>query len=97
MQILLYVLDASSSEERDPLQDLFHLQRELELYRPSMTARPSLIVANKMDQAGETIFRVLSCLITTPLNLIVAAGAEENLIRLREKANLTVLPIRSAH
>ncbi|KAL0592302.1 hypothetical protein ABG067_000410 [Albugo candida] len=74
-KVLLYVLDASIAENRDPLQDLFHLQRELELYRPGMTVRPSLVVANKMDQAG----------------------ADENLTRLREKANLAVLPISALH
>lgn len=51
-KILLYVLDTAGSEGRDPLKDLEHLQRELELYAPNITTRPSLIVANKMDARG---------------------------------------------
>lgn len=90
------MLDASIAENRDPLQDLFHLQRELELYRPGMTVRPSLVVANKMDQAGE--HRMYSyATLEHPLSSFAATGADENLTRLREKANLAVLPIRLAH
>lgn len=48
----MYVLDTAGSEGRDPLEDFSHLQRELELYAPNITTRPSLIVANKMDEQG---------------------------------------------
>ncbi len=48
-RILLYVLDTAGVDTRDPLADLAHLKSELELYKPGMTNRPSLIVANKMD------------------------------------------------
>ena len=48
-EVLCYVLDASSQDGRSPVDDLRHLQRELELYAPQITTRPSLVVANKMD------------------------------------------------
>ncbi|KAG7401598.1 Mitochondrial ribosome-associated GTPase 2 [Phytophthora boehmeriae] len=51
-KILLYVLDTAGSEGRDPLEDFAHLQKELELYAPGISSRPSLIVANKMDDPG---------------------------------------------
>ncbi|KAJ0410562.1 hypothetical protein ATCC90586_006586 [Pythium insidiosum] len=51
-KVLLYVLDTAGTEGRDPLRDLEHLQRELELYAPNITTRPSLIAANKMDERG---------------------------------------------
>jgi GTPase len=51
-KILLYVVDTAGTEGRDPLTDLAHLQRELELYAPNITTRPSLLVANKMDARG---------------------------------------------
>ncbi|TMW60555.1 hypothetical protein Poli38472_000597 [Pythium oligandrum] len=51
-KILLYVLDTPGTEGRDPLRDFEHLQRELELYAPNITTRPSLIAANKMDERG---------------------------------------------
>ncbi|CEG48953.1 obg family gtpase [Plasmopara halstedii] len=52
-KILMYVLDTAGSEGRDPLVDFNHLQRELELYAPGISSRPSLIVANKMDEQGK--------------------------------------------
>lgn len=48
----MYVLDTAGSEGRDPLEDFSHLQKELELYAPDITTRPSLIIANKMDEQG---------------------------------------------
>ena len=48
---LLFVLDMAGSEGRNPLQDLAHLRRELDLYDPTLSGRPWLIVANKMDLA----------------------------------------------
>ncbi|OQR95749.1 GTPase [Thraustotheca clavata] len=51
-KILLYVLDTAGTEGRDPISDFEHLQNELELYAPNITSRPSLIVANKMDEPG---------------------------------------------
>lgn len=46
------MLDTPGTEDRDPIKDFEHLQRELELYAPNITTRPSLIVANKMDTRG---------------------------------------------
>ncbi|KAL3673632.1 hypothetical protein V7S43_001331 [Phytophthora oleae] len=51
-KILMYVLDTAGSEGRDPMEDFTHLQRELELYAPGISSRPSLIIANKMDEQG---------------------------------------------
>jgi GTP-binding protein len=48
-KVLLYLLDGVGTEGRDPWTDLEHLQRELELYCPNLTSRPSLVLANKMD------------------------------------------------
>lgn len=36
----------------DPVQDLRILQAELQLYNPALVAKPSLVVANKMDLPG---------------------------------------------
>lgn len=48
----MYVVDTAGTEGRDPISDFKHLQHELELYAPDITTRPSLIIANKMDEAG---------------------------------------------
>jgi GTP-binding protein len=45
---------------RDPLADLAALRRELEFHLPGLSARPAIIVANKMDleDAGENLVRL---------------------------------------
>lgn len=48
-QLLLFVLDASGIDGRDPYSDLTVLRRELERYNPELLERPSLIILNKCD------------------------------------------------
>lgn len=51
-KVLVYVLDMGGVDGRDPLDDYENLKKELELYKDGLAARPSLIVANKMDVDG---------------------------------------------
>lgn len=51
-KLLLFVLDAAGSEGRNPVEDLGSLRRELELYDPTLSQRPWMIAANKMDLPG---------------------------------------------
>lgn len=46
---LIHVIDMAGVDGRRPEDDYRTLQRELDLYQPGLTQRPSLIVANKMD------------------------------------------------
>ena len=48
-KLLVFVLDTAGSEGRNPIEDLGSLRRELDLYDPSLSLRPWMIVANKMD------------------------------------------------
>ncbi len=48
-KLLLFVLDMGGSDGRNPLEDLSHLRRELDLYDPTLSERPWVIIANKMD------------------------------------------------
>ncbi|MEQ1858561.1 MAG: GTPase ObgE [Chthoniobacteraceae bacterium] len=48
-KLLVFVLDMAGSEGREPLADLQSLRKELDLYDPTLSERPWLIVANKMD------------------------------------------------
>lgn len=53
--MLLYVLDGSVSASnggRDPAADLVCLQRELELYDPTLRSKPALVLVNKSDIKG---------------------------------------------
>jgi GTP-binding protein len=48
-RLLLFVLDMAGSEGRNPIEDLQHLRREIDLYDPRLSQRPWRVVANKMD------------------------------------------------
>ena len=47
--ILMFVIDVAGSEGRSPVQDLQNLREEIDLYDPTLSSRPWLVVANKMD------------------------------------------------
>ncbi len=52
-KVILHVVDASGSEGRDPLEDIYAITKELELYNPEMLKnKPQVIAANKMDIEG---------------------------------------------
>ncbi|NLB87649.1 MAG: GTPase ObgE, partial [Syntrophomonadaceae bacterium] len=48
-KVLVFVLDTAETEGRDVLEDYNILRQELELYNESLSKRPFLIAANKMD------------------------------------------------
>jgi GTP-binding protein len=48
-RILIFVIDVAGSEGRNPIEDLQNLRREIDLYDPTLSSRPWLVVANKMD------------------------------------------------
>ena len=48
-RMFCYVLDMGGVDGRSPIDDLRILREELDQYEPGMSARPYIIVANKMD------------------------------------------------
>jgi GTP-binding protein len=50
--LFLFVLDMAGSEGRNPIEDLQHLRREIDLYDARLSRRPWRVVANKMDLPG---------------------------------------------
>lgn len=52
---LVYVIDISGMEERDPLDDFRVLQAELQAYNPALLGKPSLVVLNKTDLEGSDV------------------------------------------
>ena len=51
-KLLIFVIDMAGSEGREPLDDLQKLRKELDLYDPTLSERPWIVVANKMDLDG---------------------------------------------
>ncbi len=49
---LIFVIDMSAQDERNPAEDYQNLRKELEAYNPELVDRPCIVVANKMDQAS---------------------------------------------
>ncbi len=50
-RLLLHVVDISSSEGRDPAEDMDIIDRELTRYSPTLSERRQIVVANKIDSA----------------------------------------------
>src|SRR5216117_3330559 len=48
-RVLIFVVDVAGSEERNPVEDLQNLRREIALYDPILSSRPWLVLGNKMD------------------------------------------------
>ncbi|MBQ3906870.1 MAG: GTPase ObgE [Lachnospiraceae bacterium] len=48
-KVIIHVVDAAGTEDRDPIADIYAINKELEAYNPQIAARPQVIAANKMD------------------------------------------------
>ncbi|PNV63804.1 GTPase CgtA [Clostridium sp. chh4-2] len=48
-KVLIHVVDAASTEGRDPIADINAINAELEAYNPELLERPMVIAANKTD------------------------------------------------
>jgi GTP-binding protein len=48
-KILLFVVDTAGSENRNPIEDIQNLRREIDLYDKRLSERAWFIIANKMD------------------------------------------------
>lgn len=49
---LVFVIDVSGMEGRDPIQDFAVLREELKAYSPEMLEKPFLVALNKIDENG---------------------------------------------
>lgn len=48
-KVLVHVVDAASTEGRDPVADIKAINEELQAYNPELLNRPQVIAANKID------------------------------------------------
>lgn len=48
-KMMIHVVDASGSEGRDPIEDIYKINSELEKYNKELSERPQVIAANKTD------------------------------------------------
>lgn len=48
-KVIIHMVDAASTEGRDPVEDIKKINAELEAYNPKLLERPQVIAANKID------------------------------------------------
>ena len=48
-KVMIHVVDAAGVEGRDPIEDIYAINKELENYNPEIAKRPQIIAANKVD------------------------------------------------
>lgn len=48
-KVIIHVVDAASTEGRDPVDDIYKINEELKAYNPKMATLPQVIAANKTD------------------------------------------------
>lgn len=48
-KVIVHIVDAASSEGRNPIEDIYAINKELQNYNPEIAARPQIIAANKID------------------------------------------------
>ena len=48
-RVMIHMVDAASTEGRDPIADIYAINKELEAYNPDLAKKPQVIAANKID------------------------------------------------
>lgn len=48
-KVIIHIVDAAGVEGRDPIADIYAINKELEAYNPALLQRPQVIAANKID------------------------------------------------
>lgn len=88
-KVIAHVLDMGSSEGSDPIKDYEIVLKELEKYDKSLTLRPSVIIANKMDlEKGKENLKKFKIkypnLEVYPISALYNDGIKELIARLNE-------------
>ena len=52
-KVLIHIVDAASTEGRDPIEDIHKINQELVAYKEEIAKRPQVIAANKIDAIYE--------------------------------------------
>lgn len=48
-KVIIHIVDAAGTEGRDPIEDIYAINKELEAYNADIANRPQVIAANKID------------------------------------------------
>ena len=72
-KVIIHIVDAASTEGRDPIADIKAINAELEAYNPDLLKKPQVIAANKIDAIYDDGSG------TNPVELIKAAFEPEGI------------------
>lgn len=103
-KIIIHLVDAASTEGRDPIDDILKINEELAAYNPELTKRPQIIAANKMDVLyGDVAEEIITKLKDTfepkgmkvfPISAVSGKGVRELLYYVKEMLkNLDQTPV----
>ena len=91
-KVMIHMVDAAGSEGRDPIADIYAIDKELEAYNPDIAAKPQVIAANKVDLIYEGENEIISKLkakfepkgITVyPISAVSGSGVRELLYHVK--------------
>ncbi|MGR3951793.1 MAG: GTPase ObgE [Chlamydia sp.] len=93
--MLIYVIDTSGYDGRDPEEDFVTLQEELFAYDPELLKRPSFILLNKLDRdeavERESAFRARFSSLSIPI-FSISCETEEGILDLKESIKNRLFP-----
>lgn len=94
-KLMIHMVDAASTEGRDPLEDIRVINEELESYNPELAKRPQVIAANKTDvfygTEEETVITLLKeefepkGIPVFPISAVSGKGVKELLYYVKEQ------------
>lgn len=98
-RVLIHIVDAASTEGRDPVADIHAINRELEAYNPEIAIRPQVIAANKIDcfygEEKEVVLELLKKefepegIRVFPISAVTGEGVKELLYYTKQMLNET--------
>lgn len=92
-RVIVHIVDAASTEGRDPIADIYAINRELETYDPNLMNKPTVIAANKIDAiydgSNETIDAIKAefepkGIRVMPISAVSGKGIKELLYHIQE-------------
>ncbi len=97
-KVMIHMVDAASVEGRDPITDIYAINKELESYNPELLKKPQVIAANKIDaiydEAESAIPRLKEefekkGIQVYPISAVSGKGLKELLYHVQELLSLT--------
>lgn len=88
-KLLLHVIDVSGSEDRDPVEDYFAINLEMQKFSKKLAGKKQIVVANKIDvleEGSDNLERLIKTCKQDKIEVIaISAATNKNMSELVEK------------